>query len=309
MTHTIGKYTVLQELGKGSCGTVYLATDITGDKFAIKRMSRQTIAQCHMADQVKREIKVMKMLHHNNIVDLREVLLSPNSIYLVMEYVGKELFSVIEHGPLDECLAKRYFVQLMTAISFMHAQSIAHRDLKPENLLLSASNDLKVCDFGMARLIELAVESVDPMEEEGDLSDYDDEDKYDNNNEYNEYMSEEDAEQVDDEEYVKQAITFRKVYRKLTTMCGTIGYAAPEVLRHEAYDGRKADVWSCGVVLYVLLTSTMPFDEDFNFLGYPDSFSEHVSSLLEKIFTSPDERLSAEEVLEHSFCVETEVSS
>ncbi|CAI0394799.1 unnamed protein product [Linum tenue] len=163
-----------------------------------------------MMDQIKREISVMKMVKHPNIVELHEVMASKSKIYIAMELVrGGELFSKIARGRLREDAARVYFQQLISAIDFCHSRGVYHRDLKPENLLLDEEGNLKVTDFGLSAFSE-------HLKQDG----------------------------------------------LLHTTCGTPAYVAPEVIGKKGYDGAKADLWSCGVILYVLLAGFLPFQDD-----------------------------------------------
>jgi serine/threonine protein kinase len=98
----------------------------------------------------------MKMLNHENIIKLKEVLASETQIYLIVEMAeGGELFDrVVAEGRLQEYEAREYFKSLVDAISYIHDRGVVHRDLKPENLFLSAAGTLKLGDFGFATLID-----------------------------------------------------------------------------------------------------------------------------------------------------------
>lgn len=101
---------------------------------------------------LEREIVIMKLIDHPNVMRLYDVWETAGELYLVLEYVaGGELFDYIcERGRLPAEEALDYFQQLMAAIDYCHRFNIAHRDLKPENLLLDNDKNLKVADFGMA---------------------------------------------------------------------------------------------------------------------------------------------------------------
>lgn len=106
-------------------------------------------------DQITREIAVMRLVRHPNVVQLKEVMATKTKIFLIMEYVkGGELFTKIAKGRLKESLARKYFQQLISAIDYCHSRGVYHRDLKPENLLLDENEDLKVSDFGLSALPE-----------------------------------------------------------------------------------------------------------------------------------------------------------
>ncbi|KAF2644754.1 Pkinase-domain-containing protein [Massarina eburnea CBS 473.64] len=104
-----------------------------------------------------REIAILQRARHTNIVDLREVLTgtSPNEVVLVMEFLEHDLKTLQEniHDPFAPSEVKTLLKQLTSALSFLHTNSILHRDLKTSNILLSNRGHLKIADFGMARYI------------------------------------------------------------------------------------------------------------------------------------------------------------
>ncbi|KAL2346658.1 hypothetical protein Fmac_000658 [Flemingia macrophylla] len=206
-----GKYEMGRLLGKGTFAKVYFGKEIsTGESVAIKVINKEQVRKEGMMEQIKREIAVMRLVRHPNVVELKEVMATKTKIFFVMEYVrGGELFAKISRGKLKEDQARRYFQQLISAVDYCHSRGVSHRDLKPENLLLDDEENLKISDFGLSALPEQL--------------------RYDG---------------------------------LLHTQCGTPAYVAPEVLRKKGYDGSKADIWSCGVVLYVLLAGFLPFQHE-----------------------------------------------
>ncbi|KAL2481159.1 CBL-interacting serine/threonine-protein kinase 6 [Abeliophyllum distichum] len=146
-----GKYELGRLLGHGTFAKVYHARNLqTGKNVAMKVVGKEKVIRVGMMEQVKREISVMKMMKHHNIVELHEVMASKSKIYFAMEYVrGGELFAKIAKGRLREDAARSYFQQLISAIDFCHSRGVYHRDLKPENLLLDEEGNLKVTDFGL----------------------------------------------------------------------------------------------------------------------------------------------------------------
>ncbi|KAL0370760.1 UNVERIFIED_CONTAM: CBL-interacting serine/threonine-protein kinase [Sesamum angustifolium] len=104
---------------------------------------------------IKREISIMSRLSHPHIVRLFEVLATKRKIYFILEFVkGGELFAKVAKGRFSEDLGRKYFQQLISAVSYCHIRGVYHRDLKPENLLLDESGDLKVSDFGLSALTD-----------------------------------------------------------------------------------------------------------------------------------------------------------
>ena len=106
--------------------------------------------------RIKREARIMKLLHHPHVVRLLDVFEEDKEIVLVMEYVpGGELFDhIVAQGKLRENDARRIFRHLISAIDYCHQNCIVHRDLKPENLLLDSEGKLKVADFGFSNMYD-----------------------------------------------------------------------------------------------------------------------------------------------------------
>src|SRR5690349_13914513 len=93
-------------------------------------------------ENLKKEISIMKLLDHANVVKLKEVMKTDEKIYLVMEYIkGGELFDkIVEVEKFNEDDSRYYFQQLIKGMKYCHSNGVAHRDLKPENLLVDSKN-------------------------------------------------------------------------------------------------------------------------------------------------------------------------
>ncbi|CAD8192140.1 unnamed protein product [Paramecium octaurelia] len=159
------KYEVLGIIGKGSYGVVLKGQNKeTGEIVAIKQYIGSEEDES-IKKTILREVKLLKMLNHDNIVKIKEAFRRKGKLYVVLEYVEKNLLELLEEKPngLDPELARRFIYQLCLAIAYCHSLEILHRDIKPENLLVSDQMVLKVCDFGFARLIP---------QKQGQLTDY-----------------------------------------------------------------------------------------------------------------------------------------
>lgn len=157
MPKKIDRYELGKTLGRGTFSKVKYAIDTTtGKPYAVKVVDRGMVKKENMESQLKREIAIMKILRHPHIVELKEVLQSKKNIYIVLELItGGELFDrIAKEKKFEEPVARRYFQQIVTGISYCHSQGIAHRDLKPENLLLDETDSIKISDFGLSALSE-----------------------------------------------------------------------------------------------------------------------------------------------------------
>lgn len=154
-TRKVGKYEVGRTIGEGTFAKVKFAKNSeTGESVAVKVMTKSTILKHKMVNQIKREISIMKIVRHPNIVRLNEVLASQTKIYIILEFVtGGELFDkIVNQKRLSEKESRHYFQQLIDAVAHCHSKGVYHRDLKPENLLLGSDGNLKVSDFGLSAL-------------------------------------------------------------------------------------------------------------------------------------------------------------
>ncbi|KAL6933527.1 hypothetical protein ACO0R3_001299 [Hanseniaspora guilliermondii] len=273
-TSKIGPWKMAETIGFGSSGKVRLAIhERTGQQAAVKIVSKSlfmahqnttsTVAggnedKDFLPYGIEREIIIMKLLNHPNVLRLYDVWETETDLFMVLEYVEKgELFKLlVERGPLTEREAVRFFRQIIIGISYCHALGIAHRDLKPENLLLDHKSNIKIADFGMA-----ALETKDKL---------------------------------------------------LETSCGSPHYASPEIVSGLPYQGFESDVWSCGVILYALLTGVLPFDEENGDIRQillkvqagrfymPENISKEAQDLLSRILTvDPKQRIGTRDILKH----------
>jgi serine/threonine protein kinase len=310
----ISNYEICEEIGSGAFGTVNIAEDrTTGEKVAVKCISKSRIQRSNMGPQVKKEITTMKKLNHPNIVRIKEVLMSNSHLYLVLEYAGGgELFTKIaRQGKLSENVAKRYFKQIMEAVKFCHNQYICHRDIKPENILLDSDDRVKIADFGFASIME---------PEKGSDFGFDDEKRTRLSsiaeNECNGDTIQPLRDFVPDCSDSPKVHKFKnmssKIMQKMSTMCGTTQYMAPEIVNRDSYRGDKADIWSCGVVLFVLVTGYLPFDSKCSEtimekikngqFDIPPSVSDLARNVILKLMTpNPLFRPGAKTILDHEW--------
>ncbi len=104
--------------------------------------------------RVEREIKILKLLRHNNIIQIYQIIQTRSNLYLIMEYSsGGELFDyIVLKRRLNELEACKFYQQIISGVEYLHKLHIVHRDLKPENLLLDYNKNIKIVDFGLSNI-------------------------------------------------------------------------------------------------------------------------------------------------------------
>ena len=148
------KFDVIGIVGEGAYGIVYKCRNKeTKEYVAIKKFkeSEDEIVKKTM----RRELKVLQVLKNDNIVEFKQAFKQKGNLYLVFEFIDKNLLELLEQSPtgLSPQLIKNLIFQLCKAVKYLHDQNIIHRDVKPENLLIDNKMNLKLCDFGFARKI------------------------------------------------------------------------------------------------------------------------------------------------------------
>ncbi|MCH86088.1 mitogen-activated protein kinase 9-like, partial [Trifolium medium] len=152
------QYQVQEIIGKGSYGVVCSAIDIhTGEKVAIKKIN-DVFEHVSDATRILREIKLLRLLRHPDIVEIRHIMLPPSrrefrDIYVVFELMESDLHQVIKaNDDLTPEHHQFFLYQLLRGLKYIHSANVFHRDLKPKNILANADCKLKICDFGLARV-------------------------------------------------------------------------------------------------------------------------------------------------------------
>ncbi|KAM9329553.1 testis-specific serine/threonine-protein kinase 6 [Gastrophryne carolinensis] len=200
-------YHVLCTIGEGAYSKVKMATSVKHNgNVAIKVLDRKRAPAEYTTKLLPRELEILKTVHHPNIIASYSFIDVSNGLYfIVMELCSMDLLKYIQNeGSLKEEMAKCFFQQIISGLSYLHRIDVVHRDLKCENILMMEAHKLKITDFSFGKLLD----SADPC----------------------------------------------------TTYCGSAAYASPEVVKGIPYDPKKSDIWSLGVILYVMVTGTMPFD-------------------------------------------------
>eukprot|EP01012_Entosiphon_sulcatum_P010433 TRINITY_DN16098_c0_g1_i1.p1 TRINITY_DN16098_c0_g1~~TRINITY_DN16098_c0_g1_i1.p1 ORF type:complete len:507 (+),score=92.19 TRINITY_DN16098_c0_g1_i1:61-1581(+) len=274
------RYSLQNELGKGSYGTVFRCIHrATKEHLAVKIIDKTKLNASSLQDTIN-ETSILGDLQHEYIVRQKEVFQNQHSIFIVLELIrGGDLFQMITKlSYYNEAVAAALMRRFLMGLAFCHAKGVAHRDLKPDNLLLAQPlpegkinweahketlSGVKIADFGFA---------------------------------------------------------VRSDSNTLTKCCGTPYYLAPEILKCGFYKsgppyGRQCDVWSAGVIAYVLLCGYPPFtakgrNELFKLIvqgdfGFPkgtswDTVSEQAKDFIRQMLVvDPAKRVTADQALNH----------
>ena len=150
---SIGHYFLGKTIGEGTFGKVKLGThSLTGEKVAVKILEKERIGDAADVERVAREIHILKLIRHPNIIQLFEIIETPKQLYLIMEFAsGGEVFDyIVTHSRIKEKEACRFFQQIISGVEYISRLGVVHRDLKPENLLLNYDKSIKIVDFGLS---------------------------------------------------------------------------------------------------------------------------------------------------------------
>jgi len=260
-------YALVAVLGEGHFGRVYLGKDRqTFERFAVKVLRKSTTkTRSHL--HIQRELEILRRVNHPNIVRLYDLFVDDQKLYFVLEYMsGGALFDLLaEHKTFSEELASSMVRDILRGLAYLHAHNIVHRDLKPDNILCSSSE----WPF-QVKLADFGLSNV--------------------------------LDEVDD---------------SLQSKVGTPLYCSPELLMASSYN-EKIDCWAAGILMYELLTGTRPFNHPdsktvINMIvegniRYPEHLWSGISAeamhlvkcLLKR---NPEERLSADEALQHPWII------
>jgi tRNA A-37 threonylcarbamoyl transferase component Bud32 len=149
-------YRIGKLLGKGAFGRVNLGMHkLSGKYVAIKSLNKKYIADDDSHKKVMREVSILKLLRHPNVMRNYETFESQNHILFVTELcTGGDLLNYVrKRRKLKECVAKVAMKQLLDGLYHIHSKSILHRDIKLDNILLTSSGEIKICDFGVSKIM------------------------------------------------------------------------------------------------------------------------------------------------------------
>ena len=153
----LGNYLIVSQIGEGGMGVVYKAMDTVLDRtVALKILPPHLLQNPDFMHRFRTEAYAQARLHHPNIVTLYSMLEIPAGFVLVMEYVeGQTLHARIRgEGPLTPEVALSIFEQALRGVTYAHHMGIVHRDLKPDNIFITRKNEVKIMDFGVAKILD-----------------------------------------------------------------------------------------------------------------------------------------------------------
>lgn len=216
---SIGRYKILETLGHGGMGEVYLAQDSRlARRVALKLLPASITDDRERVRRFEQEARAASAISHPNVAHIYEIAESEGRHFITMEYVkGRTLRQLLRRRSLSPDKALDIAIQVATALSAAHRAGVIHRDIKPENIIMADDGYVKVLDFGLAKLIDEAT--------------------------------------VDSE---TEAQLLSSLHTEPELFMGTSHYMSPEQVRRQPVDLRT-DLWSLGVVIYEMLTLRRPF--------------------------------------------------
>ncbi|PAV60219.1 hypothetical protein WR25_21469 [Diploscapter pachys] len=274
-------FETIRLVSNGAYGAVYLVRHReTRQRFALKKMNKQTLVLRNQVEQVFAERDILTMTDNPFVVSFYGSFETKHHLCMLLEYVeGGDCASLLKSAgtlPLD--LARLYVAETILAIDYLHSYGIVHRDIKPDNMLITSMGHIKLTDFGLSKIglmnrTTLVAEGFDAV----------------------------DTHQFKDKQ-----------------LCGTPEYIAPEVILRQGY-GKPVDWWALGVILYEFLIGIVPFygdspedlfskviSEEVEYPEGEEALPQEAEDLIRKLLEkNPNERLGtlngAPQLISHAF--------
>jgi len=273
------------EIGVGSFASVnecFRKSDLK--EYAVKIINKRYLTDKELIG-LRDEIQILKKIHHKNIIKLIDVFDDGKNVSMVLELChNKDLFDEIvssQHNHFTEEKSSNIIYTLSNALQYLHENYIVHRDLKPENILIGKDGNIKITDFGLAHF---------------------------NNNIDIDNISE-----ISDNTNISSSSSYDSMY--MDTCCGTPHYVAPEIITKNEYN-YKCDMWSLGVILYIMLVGYQPFNANslnaiykliakgkynFNSKRWNDISDDGKDLVTKLLQTDPKKRFDSNDIKHHPF--------
>ena len=293
------RYTPISPLGSGAFGVVCACHDsVSGEKVAIKKV-KNAFSDARDAKMLLREIKLLRHLNHENVIPLIDIQQPANraefnDVYHVTQMMDCDLHRINYSQKLTDDHAQCFIYQILKALKFIHSGGVIHRDLKPANLVVNKNCDLKVCDFGLARLNPEMIEGGEP----GEMTEYVVTRWYRAPELILTRAYDNSIDMWSVGCIMAELLTQQPLFKgenfvdQLEKICNVIGTPSPEDMAHITYEKARAHLHKMGGRPKVPLNS-LP--------GLAEANADAVDLLERILLFNPKKRISAAEALQHPY--------